>query len=73
MVPCAWAAEPGTPDSHIAHLQIYSRDHGSLLMYHVEMPKSLRTSPRLTDDGLAHLGTLGIVTASLMAILIFML
>ena len=27
----------------------------------------------LTDDGLAHLGTLGIVTASLMAILIFML
>ena len=31
-------------------------------MNHVSMPKSLRAASRLTDDGLAHLGTLGIVT-----------
>ena len=42
-------------------------------MNHVTMPKSPRMALRLTDDGLAYLGTLGVVTASLMAILIFML
>lgn len=42
-------------------------------MDHESMTRSTPSATRLTDDGLAHIGTLGIVTASLMAILIFML
>ena len=42
-------------------------------MTHLSMNNSTPVAARLTDESLAHLGTLGIVTASLMAILIFML
>jgi hypothetical protein len=42
-------------------------------MNHVKFTSSTPITARLTDEGLAQLGTLAIVTASLMAIVIFML
>ena len=42
-------------------------------MNYVNMINSTPIAARLTDEALAQLGTVGIVTASLMAILIFML
>lgn len=42
-------------------------------MNHLSLSNLTREASQLTDDSLAQAGTLGIVTASLMAILIFML
>ena len=42
-------------------------------MNHIDRSETVCTASRLTDEGLANAGTLGIVTASLMAILILFL
>jgi hypothetical protein len=49
------------------------RERGRFLMNRLTMSTSLSASSQVTDDYLANLGTVGIVTAGLMAILIFML